>query len=773
MSSLTNVRSQDESSNREISALLPSHELVPLAAIVRTDELHRRPARAPDYQTENRALVTLVRALADAPRTILQTLADTILEMFKADSAGMSLLAADGKSFYWPAIAGGWERHVTGGTPRDFGPCGDVLDRNAPMLFTHWERRYPYLLAVTPAAVEGLLVPFHVEGRAVGTIWAITHQEGREFDAEDLRQLESLGRFASAAFQAIASLEAVHQRVEAVRLSEALMVSSVGQHELIKSSELLNAQLRTEIAARAATQNALSESEMRFRALVTASSDVVYRMSPDWGEMRELRGRSFLLDTEESNQIWFKQYIPVIHQAHVLQAINEAIRTKSMFELEHQVLRVDGTYGWTFSRAVPLLSDDGEIIEWFGTATDVTERKQSQENIRVYAERARFVMDSMPQKIFTAKPDGKLDYFNRQYTDFTGLAFEQIRDSGWIEFIHPDDRPDNVRLWQQSVDTGVPFRFEQRLRGAEGTYRWHLSQAVPMRDAQGEITMWIGSSTDIQEVRNQEERLRRTEKMAAAGRLASSIAHEINNPLSSVMNALYLIETQEKELDESVRQLVTTASSELARVSRIVKQSLSYHRVGTIPREFDLSSIVNESLQIFGLLLREAGVELKTRIEKGRPLLGFPDELRQVIDNLLRNAMEAMPQGGRLHVSVRESLDWTGFHNLRKGARLTIADSGCGIPKEYRSRILDPFFTTKAEKGNGLGLWISQGIVSKHEGVLSLRSSDTKIRSGTVISLFLPSISNAAGSNAVEQSPPSERPSRAVWASISINETAP
>jgi len=123
-----------------------------------------------------------------------------------------------------------------------------------------------------------------------------------------------------------------------------------------------------------------------------------------------------------------------------------------------------------------------------------------------------------------------------------------------------------------------------------------------------------------------------------------------------------------------------------------------------------------------------------------------------------RNAMEAMPKGGRLHVSVRESFDWTRVHHPRKGARLTIADSGCGIPKEHQSRILDPFFTTKTEKGNGLGLWISQGIISKHEGVLSLRSSDTKSKSGTIISLFLPSISYVAGSHAVEQSPPSERP---------------
>src|SRR5215831_18112602 len=180
---------------------------VPLEAILRTEELQRRPWRPPDYEKENRALVALAIALADAPRTILQTLAEKVLEVLQADSAGLSLLTQDEQRFSWPAIAGAWQPHLGGGTPRDFGPCGDVLDRNGPMLFTHWERRYPYLRPATPLAEEGLLVPFYVNDKAVGTIWVIAHTARRQFDAEDLRLLESLGRFASAAYQALASLE--------------------------------------------------------------------------------------------------------------------------------------------------------------------------------------------------------------------------------------------------------------------------------------------------------------------------------------------------------------------------------------------------------------------------------------------------------------------------------------------------------------------------------------------------------------------------------------
>jgi hypothetical protein len=135
-------------------------DAVPLESILCTEELRRRPWRPPDYGKENTALVALVSALADSPHTILQTLAEKVLDVLQADSAGLSLLTKDEKRFYWAAIAGAWQPHIGGGTPRDSGPCGDVLDRNVPTLFTHWERRYPYLRPAIPLAEEGLLVPF-------------------------------------------------------------------------------------------------------------------------------------------------------------------------------------------------------------------------------------------------------------------------------------------------------------------------------------------------------------------------------------------------------------------------------------------------------------------------------------------------------------------------------------------------------------------------------------------------------------------------------------
>jgi PAS domain S-box-containing protein len=208
----------------------------PLKSILCTDELNKRPRRPPDFESENRALSTLAQALADSPRTVLQTLADAIRQTLKCDSAGISLLTEDGKRFYWPAISGSWKVHIGGGTPRDFGPCGDVLDCNTPLMFRHVERRYTYFQPVTPQVEEALLVPFHVEGKAVGTIWAVAHDDRRKFDNEDLRQLVSLAWFASSAYRAHAAMDMLEKYGEA-RTGLAAIVDSSDDAIVAKSLE--------------------------------------------------------------------------------------------------------------------------------------------------------------------------------------------------------------------------------------------------------------------------------------------------------------------------------------------------------------------------------------------------------------------------------------------------------------------------------------------------------------------------------------------------------
>jgi signal transduction histidine kinase len=227
----------------------PPNGEVPLSSILFTDQLYRRPARPRDYAKENRALLQLTEALADSPQTILQTLADMILEMFDSGSAGISLLTSrdNGKNFFWPAISGKWKPYIGGGTPRDFGPCGDVLDHNAPLLFRHIEQRYTYFKPINPPVEECLLVPFYVKGRAVGTIWAVAHDSRCKFDAEDERLMSSLGKFASSAFQVVASLDTIKSQLVEQTHSETELRDS--EEKLQKLSHGLELEISIQTAA--------------------------------------------------------------------------------------------------------------------------------------------------------------------------------------------------------------------------------------------------------------------------------------------------------------------------------------------------------------------------------------------------------------------------------------------------------------------------------------------------------------------------------------------
>jgi len=177
-----------------------------LTSVISTAELDRRPSRPADYAAENRALVALAQALTTSPEGILQMLADTAFTLCRADSAGISLLDASNRTFHWPAVAGEWASHVGGGTPRDFGPCGTVLDENAPLLFSHPERDFPYFADVKPLLEEALLIPFYVDGEPVGTIWVVSHDRSHRFEAEDLRVMTSLAAFAATAYQTLVEM---------------------------------------------------------------------------------------------------------------------------------------------------------------------------------------------------------------------------------------------------------------------------------------------------------------------------------------------------------------------------------------------------------------------------------------------------------------------------------------------------------------------------------------------------------------------------------------
>ena len=298
------------------------------------------------------------------------------------------------------------------------------------------------------------------------------------------------------------------------------------------------------------------------------------------------------------------------------------------------------------------------------------------------------------------------------------------------DLIAPEDR-DRFRSFNERICDGDKGALEFDLIAIDGTRRHMETHAVPLRSTEGTLVQ-LAVTRDVTERRSTQERLRKTEKLAAAGQLAASLAHEINNPLSAVTNAVYLLKN-DSSLTPDVRHLVSISSNELARLTRIVRQSLSYYRTGLPPRDVNLGEIVDESLEVFKGKLERAGIHLRKKFLSDGSIFGFGDEIRQIIDNLLLNAIEAMPRGGRLGVSVRPYSSGS-----NPTIRLTIADSGPGIRRQLQPKIFEPFFTTKAEKGTGLGLWVVHGLVTKHEATIRVRSSDRAGRSGTVVTVLWP-----------------------------------
>jgi signal transduction histidine kinase len=255
---------------------------------------------------------------------------------------------------------------------------------------------------------------------------------------------------------------------------------------------------------------------------------------------------------------------------------------------------------------------------------------------------------------------------------------------------------------------------------------------TPVRDESGKVVYLVPEGRDISEVKRTQSALLQSEKLAAVGRLASSIAHEINNPLESVMNLIFL--ARSTDLAET-RHFLEMADEEIRRVSIIANQTLRFHKQSSSPQAATGNDLFSTVMRIYEGRLRNAHVQVEQKFRSGEPVVCFQGDVRQVLNNLVGNAIEAMPFGGRLLIRSRKGCNWkTG----QRGIVLTVADTGTGMSPEVRQRIFDAFYTTKGTAGNGLGLWVCQEIVERHHGALRVRSSQREGCSGTVFALFLP-----------------------------------
>jgi PAS domain S-box-containing protein len=727
----------------------------PLESILCKEAIDSRPSRVPDYERENRALIKLMSALADSPGTIFQALADTILEITDCDSAGLSLLTKDGKTpsvegdrFYWPAIAGMWNPHVGGGTPRNFGPCGDVLDRDATMLFTRWDLRYPYLGAAVPLAEEGLLVPFYVDGKAVGTIWGILHSGRRKFDAEDNRLMASLGKFASSAYQAQKHIEKLKIEVDQRKKAEA---------EVRRLASGLEAKIRCLVEA-----NVVGIVMWHLDGLVTEANDAFLRMVQY--DRHDL----------EAGRICWKSLTPREWLGVNDQAARD-LKEKGAFQpCEKEYLRKDGS-------RVPILIT-GALFEPDGTdgvafVLDLSEQKRAQTELaaeltamtRLHALGTRLLEISEFQPLLEEVLDAAMalqgaDFGNIQLFNPETEALEIVAQRGFQENFLEYFR--NVR--GAGAACGRAMRLRQRViiedveadpgfaphRDIAAASGFRAVQSTPLFNRSGQFLGMLSTHfrqphvplprelrlTDLcaahaaeimdqqrlDEARRQAEHaldraqaeLAHATRVMTLGTMTASIAHELHQPLCGmVINASTcqrMLGKNPPNIDaalETARRTIRDANRASAVISRL---RALFGKNGAVTESVNLNEAVLEVMALSSMEFEKNRILLLSDLADDLPpVTADRVQLQQVVLNLLRNGSEAMStvedRPRKLLISTARDSD--------NRVRLTVQDSGVGFDPQAAERLFDPFYTTKGS-GMGIGLSVSRSIIEHHHGRL-------------------------------------------------------
>ncbi len=490
-----------------------------------------------------------------------------------------------------------------------------------------------------------------------------------------------------------------------------------------------------DITERKQTEDALRTSESQFRKLFESGLIGIGFPNRSGGfseanhELLRITGYS-REDLRQGRVRWDLMTPPEYRELDALH-IAEAAERGSCTPYEKEYIRKDGT-------RVPIICGfallDGSKDNYIGFVQDLSDQKETEAAVRERERRFRILAESLPHLVWIKNADGQYLYGNKQFKNYLGLTDESVRTADY-QFIHPDDVARTATKWNRSMETGEDYTNEYRLRRQDGEYRHFLARAVAVRDEDGRISQWIGSSTDVHDQKIAEESLRRTEKLNTAARFAASMAHEINNPLNAILNSLYLA-LQDDSLNLRTRDLLQTADRELERTVHVVRQELRFHRQSTAPSLVDLSEIMDAVLTLYKPRLKQPVIVLETEYRTHQRFEGLIDELRQVFGNLISNSLESMKMGGRLKVRIASGRSCD--QRAVRGIRITVADSGIGIPSELRSRVFEPFVSSKGSTGTGLGLWVIQEIVKKHNGTITFRSASSPQNHGTVFSVFLP-----------------------------------
>jgi len=501
-----------------------------------------------------------------------------------------------------------------------------------------------------------------------------------------------------------------------------------------------------DVTQRHLDQEDLVASEARYRVLAELNPNAIWMNSPDgkvtYANQRLLKNLGVSFQALAKGE-WESPDMALIQQAW---ANSVATGTELHVEARMKVQGFAEDRYWEL-RAAPVRDAEGKILHWLGVGRDIHESRAYTAALRaeqLETERRRAELETLyattPVGLALLEPDSfTFLNLNDREAEMLGKPRDEILGRPLREIAPPEKVPGLYDLLRTAA-SGTAVRnqlLEGELATQPGEHRaWSVNYA-PLYNDDGTVRAISTASLEITQQRRAEAALIQSEKLAAVGRLASSISHEINNPLEAITNLLYLIALDE-HLPESLKVYVHMAQSELSRVSQIATQTLRFHRQAVAPTWVTAAELVDAVVRLYTGRLANSNIRVETQYRTHTRILCFENDIRQVLNNLMANAIDAMRTGGRLVLRAHAACLRSRGNAPRTGVRITVADTGHGMSAPVLARVFEPFFTTKDLNGTGLGLWISFGIVERHQGALRVRSSQRPGRQGTVFTLFLP-----------------------------------
>jgi PAS domain S-box-containing protein len=484
----------------------------------------------------------------------------------------------------------------------------------------------------------------------------------------------------------------------------------------------------------AAADEQLQKQDRESRLIVDNFPGMVALLSPT-GEVDMINRQvsDYFGQTLEQLKLWGTN--DTIHPEdlpHVIEVFSRSITTGTPYEILQRFKRADGVYRWFQNRSFPVRDTRGNIDRWCVLLTDIDSQKRAEEALRERELNLRQITETIPEMLWSATPEGSVDYCNGRLLEFTGFTPAEVQGSNWIRLIHPDDVDRAAENWRHCVKTGEPYQVEVRtLHASDRTYRWCITRGLPLVDSEGRIVKWHGTVVDMhdwkvaqEELRSTQAELARAMRVMAMGELTASIAHEVNQPLAAIITnaniCLRMLSTTPANID-GARESALRTLRDGNRASDVITRVRSLFDRKQIANEpIDLNEVAREVIALQLDELQKSRVTVRHEFEENLPMMkGDRLQIQQVILNLVRNASEAMKDltdRAKLMIVRTECGD-------ADDVRLVVKDVGSGFEPGATDRLFEPFYTTKID-GMGIGLSLSRSIVEAHQGRMWAEAND-------------------------------------------------